>query len=128
MIEALLYENSLSASAGQVDVSPLLGNWRNTNRNAKWIKRFTISNKGGLYLMHTYGVGEPFDWGEVEMTTYQDSNGEMAFQAAYELQSFSALLAANATKGIIVIAAFYRFPNHREQSNFFVRDFYFREQ
>lgn len=114
-------------SASEVDISPLLGNWVNSNHQTNWIKRFTLGKKGSVFTIHAHGAREPFDWGEIEITTYVDNIGELAFHAVYDLETIRSLLAANTNKGLIIIAAFIRFKNVGERSNFLCREFYFRE-
>jgi hypothetical protein len=128
MKEATDAERSKPANAAEVDISPLLGNWRNSNPATNWIKRFTLSKKEGVFTMHTYSAAEPFDWGEVEITAYMDNAKEIAFHAAYDLESVHSLLAVNTNKGLIIIAAFNRFKEDSGRSNSFCREFYFREQ
>lgn len=110
---------------GEVDITPLLGTWTNSNPATSWIKRFTIARKDGKFTMHTYGAVEPFDWGEVEITTYKDKIGELAFRAVYDLEPLHSVLAANTNKGLIIIVAFHRRKNGGGRQNFFCREFYF---
>lgn len=113
--------------AGQIDITPLLGAWVNSNHATEWIKEFTLSRKGNIFTLHAYGAREPFDWGEIEITTYMDNIGEMAFHAVYDLEHTHSVLAANTNKGLIVIAAFHRFKEGNGRSNFLCREFYFRK-
>jgi hypothetical protein len=110
----------------QVDIRPLVGRWVNSNRETTWIKRFILAEKNGSFTMRTFDA-EGADWGEVEIATYTDNIGELAFHAIYDLGFVESLLAANTNKGLIVIAAFHRFRDGSGRSNFLCREFYFRE-
>lgn len=79
-------------------------------------------------MLRASGAGEPFEWGEVEVTTYMDNIGEMAFHAVYDLGFVESVLAANTNKNLIVIAAFNRFKDESKRQNFLCREFYYREQ
>lgn len=120
-------EQLKNAGAAEVDISPILGVWTNSNSQTEWIKRFTLGKKGSIFTIHVHGTAEPFDWGEVEAVPYMDNIGELAFHAVYELETVNSLLAANTNKGLIIIAAFNRFKNGGRRSNFLCREFYFRE-
>lgn len=113
-------------NTGQVDIRPLVGNWMNSNRETAWIKRFILAEKNGGFTMRTFDAGGA-DWGEVDIATYTDNIGEMAFHAIYDLGFVESLLAANTNKGLVVIAAFHRFRDGSGRSNFLCREFYFRE-
>ncbi len=116
-----------AAREGQVDLSPLLGTWVNSNDATKWIKKLILARKGDLFTLHTFTVEEPTDWGEVEITTYRDSGGELGFHAVYQVGSIEAVFAANVNKGLIVIVAFYQFKDGSGRPNFLCREFYYRE-
>lgn len=128
MKEAKDAERSKAANATEVDISPLLGNWRNSNPATNWIKSFTLSKKEGVFTMHTYSTVEPFDWGEVEITAYTDNAKEMAFHATYDLETVHSLLAVNTAKGLIIIEGFNKFKEDSGRANSFCREFYFRER
>ena len=115
------------AAKTELDINALVGTWTNTYRATNWINRFTIVEDNGVARIHAYSVGEPHDWGETEITPYSDSSGELAFHAVYDLESVQSVLAANKTKGIIVIAAYHKFKDGAMRQNLFCREFYFRE-
>jgi hypothetical protein len=119
---------SIGRNFGQADITPLLGNWMNSNPTTEWIKRFELAEQGGTFTLHTFGANEPADWGETEVSTYQDNIGEMAFYARYDLGFVEPVLAANTSKGLIVVAAFLRFQEGSERTNFLCREFYVRDQ
>lgn len=112
----------------QADITPLVGRWVNSNPTTEWIKKFTLAEKNGVFTLHVFSANEPTDWGEIEVSAYQDNIGEMAFHAVYDLGFVEAMLAANSNKGLIVIAAFLRFRDGDNRTNFLCREFYVREQ
>jgi len=119
---------SLSHKNGsQQDITPLLGDWVNSNSATEWITKFTLARKGDTFTISTSSARKPFNWGEVEITTYSDNIGETAFVAFYDLGFVKSHLAANTNKGLIVIAAFHRFDDS-ERPNFLCREFYYRER
>jgi hypothetical protein len=100
---------------------PLPGEWVNSNKDTSWITGFTLSPAGELQVHAATG---PEDWGTVQATTYVDNLGEPAFRAEYALPGFTATLAANTNKGLIIIAAFLAFEDDRP--NYLCREFFFR--
>ncbi|ONI81369.1 hypothetical protein ALI144C_22075 [Actinosynnema sp. ALI-1.44] len=95
--------------------------WVNSNPSTQWITGFTLD--GGT--LHVTAAEEPTDWGTTRATLYMDNLGEPAFHAVYDLGSFSATLAANSNKGLVIIAAFLDFKGTRD--NHLCREFYFRQ-
>ena len=110
-----------------VDFSRFLGTWVNSNADTQWFKKFTLSGKDGRYAIRVQCAQEPHDWGEAEVRTYWDNIGELAFCAHYDLGHMDSLLAANANKGLFVIAAFHHFKNDPDRENFLCREFYVPE-
>jgi hypothetical protein len=114
-------------TAGQVEITPLLGTWLNSNHETRWIKKFSLARKGDAFTLRAFSAAEPFDWGEREVSTYMDNIGELAFHAIYDLGFVESTLAANTNKGLIVIAAFHKFKDNSGRANFLCREFYYRE-
>lgn len=102
----------------------LVGDWVNTNPETEWIEEFTIAGDGDGddLTMRTLAVREPVDWGEIPITTYMDNLNEPAFRAEYDLGSFTATLACNSNKNLIIIAAFLCFED--TSKNFLCREFF----
>ena len=116
-----------SAREGQVDLSPLLGTWVNSNDATKWIKKLILARKGDSFTLQAFAVEEPTDWGEVEITTYREHTGELGFHAVYKVGSIESVFAANVNKELIVIVCFYQFKDGSGRENTLCREFYFRE-
>jgi hypothetical protein len=100
----------------------LVGDWVNTNPETEWIGEFTIAGAEDDLTMRTTGVREPVDWGEIPITTYMDNLNEPAFRAEYDLGSFTATLACNSNKNLVIIAAFLSFED--TSKNFMCREFF----
>jgi hypothetical protein len=103
----------------------LVGDWVNSNPASGWITGFTLTKRAGTCTLRVASATEPTDWGEVEITTYQDNIGEPAFHAEYDLGPVTAVLAANTNKSLIIVAAFLRFAD-TGRTNFLSREFYYR--
>lgn len=117
-------------SGGQVDLKSLLGTWINTNRNTQGITKFILAEKDDQFTMRAFAVDAPMDWGEVEIKGYAAdivSQKPVAFHAIYDFEFMESFLAANTNKGLIIIAAYNRFKEQGKRSNYFSREFYFRE-
>jgi len=113
----------------RVDIGPLLGTWVNSNHETEWIRQLVLARRGDAFTIHVHSAGtagEPADWGEIEVSTYTDNIGELAFHAVYDLDAVHAVLAANTNKGLIVIAAFLAFKDG-SRPDFLCREFYYRE-
>lgn len=113
-------------AGGQVDVAPLLGTWVNSYPETEWIRRFVLARRDGAFVLRVEAARPPHDWGEVEITTYTDNIGELAFHAVYDLPDLHSVLAANTNKGLVVIAAFHRLKDG-SRPNYLCREFYYRE-
>jgi len=101
----------------------MIGRWINTDPATSWIREFTLVDRDGTYLLRVHSANEPNDWGEVEVTTYQDGAAEPAFHGVYDLGPVEAVLAGNKSKGIIIIAAYLRSKTDGRH-NFYTREFY----
>lgn len=115
------------ATNGQVGADSLVGDWVNSNPATAWLTGFTLADDGGQLVLRARGANVPTAWGEVKVTSYQDNIGEPAFHAVYDLGSLEAVLAANANKGVVIIAAFLRFKDG-DVANFLCREFFFRQR
>ncbi len=115
---------------GEIDITPLLGTWINSNRATKGLTRFVLAKKKGVTTLHAFANDSPFDWGELEIVLYADSiNSQktVAFNANYDFGFMESFLAANTNKGLIIIAAYNKFKDDSQRSNYFSREFYFQE-
>jgi hypothetical protein len=115
------YRSTVDPVDGEVrtGLSFLTGDWVNTNTDTAWITGFTVDGA----TLRVLGAREPTEWGSTSITTYLDSAGEPAFHAEYDLGPFTAMLAGNTGKSIIIIAGFFRAKNN-DLANSFCREFF----
>ncbi len=124
---------SQGAGTRQLDTSSLLGFWRNTNSLSLGIAAVEISDRGEHLGIRVHGVGESgtVDWGEVAGPAYAkdcSSADAMAFSATFNSQGIRCHLQANVKQGVLVIAYFTEFKDGSGRSNYFSREFYYKER
>jgi hypothetical protein len=113
-----------------VDLSTLLGSWRNTYRNSKGIHRAVLAREGERFMFHAWGIGCDEDWGQVPVVphaTHVTSREPAGFFARYDFGFSELSLAANEAKGLLIIAAYSTFRDASARSNYFAREFFYRE-
>jgi hypothetical protein len=114
----------------RVDLTPLLGSWRNTYRGSKGIERVVLSRNGDDYLFQASGIGSDADWGQVQIIPHApDVVGRTpaGFLAEYRFDFANLSLAANEAKGLLIIASFMTFRDASGRSSYFTREFFYRE-
>jgi hypothetical protein len=118
------------SSPGTVDLSPLLGRWRNTYRKSKGIHRVALAREGDRYMLRGWGVGCDEDWGSVPVVPHAidvASRRPAGFLARYDFGFSELSLAANEFQGLLIIAAFSTFRDGSGRSSYFTREFFYRE-
>ncbi len=118
-------QSSQAERNAQVDSSPILGTWINSNQQTEWNKKFTITQQENRVFINAYSGNSPKDWGKIEVTTFVDNTGQTGFSAQYNLDGVEPLLAANMNKGLCIIAAFFKFKDG-DRPNFLCREFYYK--
>ncbi len=113
--------------------SALVGFWRNTNAGSQGVATVEIRDRGDQLGIRAFGVGESgtVDWGEVPGRTYAkdfSSSHAMAFSAVFSAEGIRCHLQANVKQGVLVIAYFTEFQDDSGRSNYFAREFYYKEQ
>jgi hypothetical protein len=116
----------------RLDTSSLLGLWRNTNNASQGISAIEINARGEDLRIHAFGVGEsaPVDWGETLARSYAKdcfSSDAMAFSAVFGAGEIRCHLQANIKQGVLVVAYFTEFKDASRRSNYFSREFYYKE-
>lgn len=120
-----------TASATALDLSVLLGDWRNTSHDGA-IARIVCTPAGGNRLtVRCFGRVLPHDrdWGSVDAPVFAftfDSNQGGAFLAIFNLGFEEIRLQANVKAGVLVVATFNRFDDESGRSNYFEREFFYR--
>jgi hypothetical protein len=118
--------------AEDVDPGPLIGTWRNTNPDTGQIAGLHIQVVDGRAMLNVWGSSGPShrDWGRIPIgRLYQGNPGvaqASAFEAQFEFGPMSALLEANLSKGLLIIACMKTFRDDSGRSNYFVREFFRR--
>ena len=121
-----------AGSARKTDTSPFVGNWVTTNRATRGIVRIEVRESSAGLVVHTFGSCSPgpCDWGQAEASVFADgvnSTTGLAFSATYDFGFMESDLQAKIKKGVLVVAGFNRFKDGSGRSNYFSREFFYRE-
>src|SRR5262245_59300351 len=117
---------------GGIDASSLCGSWVNTNNETRGIQRVVLREiDGDLHVRVTAaGPSGPIEWGEIKVASvYATDSGSRnagAFEAHYDFGFMKALLQANLSLGLLVVAGLNTFEDESHRSNYFSREFYYR--
>jgi hypothetical protein len=123
----------LKEQKNKTDLSYYLGTWHNSYEKARLIKEFTFFEKEGQLRISIKNSEASFyknDWEEglVKHHAYApDMNDVVAFQTRIDMKDMEAFLAINENKGLLIIAGYFTFKNNDEKSDFFVREFFYKE-
>jgi hypothetical protein len=117
----------------RLDTTALVGYWRNTNAASKGVAAVEVTDRGEDLGIRAYGVSESGnrDWGEVSGRIYAkdcSSPDAMAFSAVSASEGILCHFQANVKQGVLVIAYFTEFQDGSGRSNYFVREFYYKEK
>jgi hypothetical protein len=125
---------AVSATPAEIDPSPLLGEWVNTNTETRGIEKVIISRAGDGVFIRVFGAWSPSprDWGEaradVLYSTGVQSSDVMAFSAEYDFGFLETRLEANLSLGLLVIANLNTFKDGSVRSNYFSREFFYHSK
>ncbi len=110
-----------------LDLSVLVGDWRNTNP-AAGIGRIVVEpSSGGGVTVHV--TSSTRDWGRVDAPVFAfefDSDKAGAFLAVYDLGFEEVRLQVNVKLGVLVVASFNQFKDDSGRSSYFNREFFYR--
>jgi hypothetical protein len=118
----------------EIDPTPLLGCWINTNTATPGIAKVIVtSGNDGLSIRVFSASGPtPRDWGNADVealySTGVHSLAAMAFAATYDFDTVHVQLEANLSLGLLVIATCNTFTDRSRRSNFFGREFFYRSE
>jgi hypothetical protein len=118
---------------GPLELSDLTGCWVNTDQHVTGrVLRMEISDIDGELRVRGFGSGdtEPRDWGEVAANALVRAPGERAawgFWCRFDLDTIETDLAAYYNSGVIVVASFNRFGPSSGRTDFWKREFFYRE-
>jgi len=109
-----------------VNLSTLLGDWRNTNAAGSIMRILCTANGDGMNVQ-TWTPSR--DWGTVEAPLFAftfDSSDAGAFAANYDFGFARVRLQANVKAGVLVVVALTSFHDDSGRSNHFDREFFYR--
>lgn len=117
------------ALVAELDLSSLIGRWKNTNSATRGISEIIISEDGKNLRVQTFGAGAsgPRDWGERQATTYAygvSGNIVAGFELTYDFGSQETLVSAIHNRGVLVIHSYHRFKDGSGRSNFISKEFF----
>jgi hypothetical protein len=112
--------------------SAFLGTWRNTNARTASLSKVSFAGGGEDLVLHAFGTGDGtlIDWGPTQAGVFvgQDAaTGSAKIMAAYDFGFMEVLMHAWVKQGVLVIAIFNRFKDQSGRSNYFDREFFYRE-
>jgi len=115
--------------AAKLDLSSLIGRWKNTNNATRGISEIIITENGKNLRVQTFGAraSGPRDWGERLATTYAYSvAGDIVagFELTYDFGAQETLVTAIHNRGVLVIHAYHRFKDGSGRSNFISKEFF----
>jgi hypothetical protein len=117
---------------GPVENSPFVGAWLSTNSETRGIAKLTISDGDRGLVIRAFGAygSSLCDWGEAVGAVFADgpaSTKGLAFAASYDFGFKETTLQAKVKKGVLVVANFNRFKDGSNRSNYFSREFFYRD-
>ena len=117
---------------GSIDPSPFVGDWLSTNSNTRGIARLVIIGDDDGLIIHGFGAcaSSSCDWSETRGSVFADgvsSKRGLAFSALYDFGFKETWLQAKVKKGVLVVANLNRFKDASARSNYFSREFFYRE-
>ncbi|MBL4705186.1 MAG: hypothetical protein JKY54_11735 [Flavobacteriales bacterium] len=116
----------------KLNYSKYIGEWKNSYDTGRDIGGFSFSESDGKLMISIEGAQSgilPGFWAECEVKTHAYAPGMeqvVAFQAEFETAEFKAHLAMNENQGLLIIAAYYSFPEGDPRSDYFAREFFYK--
>jgi hypothetical protein len=115
--------------AAKLDLSSLVGRWKNTNSATRGVSEIVITEDGKNLRVRTFGacVSGPRDWGESAATTYAyNVAGDIVagFELTHDFGAQETLVTAIHNRGVLVIHAYHRFKDGSGRSNFISKEFF----
>jgi hypothetical protein len=122
---------AIEIPAVSLELSILLGDWRNTNAEGGIARIVCRGGEAGQMAVQVWGRGTEGmnDWGTVSAPVYAfafESKQAGAFNAVFDLGYEDVHLQANVKSGVLVVASFNRFKDRSGRSNYFDREFFHR--
>jgi hypothetical protein len=113
----------------KLDLSSLIGKWRNTNPAAGGIAEIHITQSKDALEIHVFGArsGDLCDWGVRPATAYAyEITGEIVagFELTYEFADQQALVTAIHNRGVLVIHTYHKFKEDGLRTNYICKEFF----
>jgi hypothetical protein len=117
---------------GSVVAEPLLGAWFNTNTATRGIAKAVLAAKENGIVLQIFAAGsqQMVDWGEAAASIFAAdalATEAMAFSAFYDFGFMETRLQGHVRQGVLIIAKFDRFKDDSGRSNYFSKEFFYRE-
>jgi hypothetical protein len=126
--------SEMAAAVDGVDLSALsVGRWHNTHRTLASLARVDLSATAGGLAARLFWMGDPVPAAsDTAAVTHiymdaPDSRRAIAFATRHRFGPVICDLQANMTQGLMVAAAFMRFPEGSSRSDYFTRAFLFQD-
>jgi hypothetical protein len=123
----------LSLSMGKpLDVSPLCGNWVNTDHSsAAGMLGLTVTEDNGSLWVRGLGMAKPvaYDWPRVRAGSYASNptSGEAwSFLAEYDFGFMRTVISAYCKLGILITTTYNLFSDGSERTDYWTREFFHR--
>ena len=113
-----LADRNVGADAPSLDLTPLAGNWTNTETRTQWVRRLDIREDGGQLLVHLEGA-QPWSARNADAVYAATINGAEAtgFRVVFEDTEVQATL----NQGLMVLVTFNDGAAKRVTREFFAR-------
>jgi hypothetical protein len=115
--------------ATKLDLSSLIGKWKNTNAATGGIAEICVSQVKGALEIQVFGAlsSDLFDWGVRPATAYAyEVSGEIVagFELAYVFEDQQALVTAIHNRGVLVIHTYHKFKDDDLRTNYICKEFF----
>jgi hypothetical protein len=118
----------------EIDPSPLMGCWINTNTDTPGIAKVIISRRDPDVSIRVFSASGPTprEWQEANVEALYSTGVQAlpatAFVTTYDFDYMETRLEANLSLGLLVIASFNTFKDRSGRSNYFAREFFYRDE
>lgn len=114
-----------------IETSQILGRWKNSKQGTKGISTFTFTHSNGDLMITVEGSNEgqmSGTYGPLPCVVYAPGPGSTSFSAfeiSFATTERTYFLAGNINKGLIIIASYIQ-STVSDESNFFIREFFYK--
>lgn len=115
--------------AAEIDTSPLVGVWVNSNPNSNGIARMVMSESNGNLTLQVWGIGSDglIDWGVAGVSVFTSASSSRVgagFACRYDFGFVEARLLGMILKGLLVLAELHSFKDGSGRADYFVREYF----